>query len=122
MSNAALRYVVLRHEGAGEGAGAPHFDFMFETQPGSMLQTWRLREWPVYSAQEAERIRDHRPAFLTYQGDLGGERGSVTRVDEGTCTIEAEHRRLRIRLNPGSAVLFDQDPGADSWHVRAVGM
>src|SRR5688572_20105559 len=97
----ALRYAVLRHE----GIDAPHVDFLYETAPGSMLQTWRLPTWPIREVEEATRIRDHRPAFLTYQGQLTGDRGNVIRIDDGTCTIEASARRVVVRLVPLSQAL-----------------
>jgi hypothetical protein len=112
-----LRYVVLRHEGVDQ----PHFDLLFETFPGSMLKTWRLESWPVREVQEAQPIRDHRPAFLTYQGTLTGDRGHVMRVDEGTCTAEIAPRRVVVRLSPSNEqLLFEQDAGADTWHVRVT--
>ena len=112
---APLRYAVLRHE----GIAAPHVDFLYETAPGSMLQTWRLPTWPIVEVVEATRIRDHRPAFLTYQGQLTGDRGTVLRIDEGTCTVAALPRRIIVRLEPSNhALTFEQDPGADTWHVR----
>ena len=112
---ALLRFAVLRHE----GIDAPHVDFLYETAPGSMLQTWRLPTWPIREVEEAERIRDHRPAFLTYQGQLTGDRGTVLRIDEGTCTVATFPRRIVVRLEPSNHELtFEQDPGADTWHVR----
>jgi hypothetical protein len=112
-----LRYAVLRHEDVDQ----PHFDFLFETSPGSMLKTWRLESWPVRDVQEAQPIRDHRPAFLTYQGTLTGDRGHVMRVDEGTCAPEIVPRRVVVRLSPSNEqLLFEQDAGADTWHVRAL--
>ena len=117
MSPPPLRYAVLRHEGVDR----PHFDFLFETSPGSMLKTWRLESWPVHDVQEAQPIRDHRPAFLTYQGTLTDDRGHVIRVDEGTCASEIAPRRVVVRLSPSNEqLLFEQDAGADTWHVRPV--
>ena len=118
-SSPVLRYAVLRHE----GIDAPHVDFLFETSPGSMLQTWRLPTWPIVSVEEAKRIRDHRPAFLTYQGQLTGDRGHVLRIDEGTCTFEASPRRVVVRLSPSNQELrFEADAGggADTWYVRTT--
>jgi len=112
-----LRYAVLRHD----GIDAPHFDLLFETAPGSMLQTWRLATWPVNEPQEVTRLRDHRPAFLTFQGALTGDRGEVMRIEEGTCTFEETARRLVVRLMPSlQRLLFEQDAAADSWHVREI--
>jgi hypothetical protein len=117
MSDVPLRYAVLRHE----GVDAPHFDFLFETAPNSMLQTWRLTEWPIRDVQEATRIRDHRPAFLTYQGTLTGGRGQVVRVDEGTCISEVGARRVTTELRPsGQRLLFEQQAGSETWFVRVM--
>ena len=114
---APLRFAVLRHD----GVEPPHFDFLFETAPGSQLQTWRLMQWPVTDAQEAVRIRDHRSAFLTYQGDLTSDRGRVMRIDEGTCAAESSARQLTVLISPSNQrLLFQQDAGADTWHVRAL--
>jgi hypothetical protein len=112
---APLRFAVLRHE----GIDAPHVDFLYETAPGSMLQTWRLLAWPIHEVEEAIRIRDHRPAFLTYQGQLTGDRGNVLRVDEGTCTVESGARRIVVRLF-SKTLQFEQDTGGDTWHVRPI--
>ncbi len=113
----SLRYAVLRHD----GIDSPHVDFLFETAPGSMLQTWRLPTWPITDAQEATRIRDHRSAFLTFQGSLGGDRGHVLRIDEGTCTFESSPRRLVVQMTSLNQKLrFEQDAGAETWHVRPV--
>ncbi len=113
-----LRYAVLRHE----GIDAPHVDFLFEVAPGSMLQTWRLPTWPITDAQEATRIRDHRPAFLTFQGPLTADRGNVMRIDEGTCIVESSPRGMLVHLSPSDQRLhFEQDAGADTWHVREAG-
>ena len=110
-----LRYVVLRHAGVEQ----PHFDLLFETSPGSILKTWRLESWPVREVQEAQPIRDHRPAFLTYQGALTGDRGTVLRVDEGTCHVEVSGTRLVARLYPSEQQLrFEQQPGSQTWFVR----
>jgi hypothetical protein len=84
-----------------------------------MLQTWRLESWPVREVQEVQRIRDHRPAFLTFQGTLTGDRGHVMRVDEGTCVAETSSRRVVVDLSPsGQRLVFEAQPGGDTWFVR----
>lgn len=115
-----LHYVVLRHQGIEQ----PHFDFMYETSAGSMLQTWRLAQWPVGEPQEAMRIRDHRRAYLTYQGDLGGDRGAVVRIDEGNCSIEAAPMRIAITLGSPASQRLNFEPDRASgdgsrWIVRS---
>ena len=95
-----LRYVILRHDHVAE----PHFDLMFETLPGSMLATWRSAQWPIEETVELTRLRDHRRLFLDYEGDLSGQRGSVTRVTDGNCEVEVgEGAVWTIRLTSGAA-------------------
>lgn len=94
-----LRYVILRHEQVTE----PHYDFMFETLPGSMLATWRSEVWPIDSPTPLLRLRDHRRLYLTFEGDLTGSRGSVLRVAEGACEVEVgEEAVWTIRLLSGA--------------------
>src|SRR5688500_20247287 len=100
---APLRFAVLRHDGI-EG---PHVDFLYETAPGSMLQTWRLPTWPIHVVEEATRIRDHRPAFLTYQGQLTGDRGTVLRIDEGK--IGRASCRERVAMAVGGGALKERE-------------
>jgi len=77
------RYVVLHHTGIDE----PHFDFMFETAPGSPLTTFRLSQWPEIENTEVTKLRDHRRAYLTYEGDVSSDRGRVDRVAEGEVMV-----------------------------------
>ena len=69
-------YLILGHHDIAE----PHYDLMFETSPGSDLATWRSTVWPIESATSLIRLRDHRRAFLNYEGQLTGLRGSVCNV------------------------------------------
>jgi len=80
----ALRYVILRHE----NIDAPHFDLMFETVPGSLLSTWRSDIWPIDRPTPLLRLGDHRRDYLTYEGPVSGDRGSVRQVESG----EVKHR------------------------------
>jgi hypothetical protein len=77
-------YVILRHE----GIAAPHFDLMFQTEPASLLATWRLQSWPPPPSQAAEKLPDHRTAYLTFEGEISGGRGIVRRVEQGICATE----------------------------------
>jgi hypothetical protein len=76
------RFVLLRHEpGALEVRGV-HWDFMIEQ--GGALRTWSLSEEPrPGQILRASAGRDHRLAYLDYEGPLSGGRGSVARVDGG---------------------------------------
>jgi hypothetical protein len=91
---ASLRYVVLRHEGIPD----PHFDLMFETSPGSLLATWRSNEWPVQPRSRLTPLSDHRSGYLTYEGLVSGNRGTVSRMASG------EHRV--VENLPGELVVY----------------
>lgn len=81
------RFVVLRHE-VGD---AVHWDLMLEH--GERLATWRLSRPPSRRSAElipAERIGEHRRAYLDYEGPVSGDRGVVIRHDAGTFSLEAE--------------------------------
>jgi hypothetical protein len=86
-TNRQLRYVVLHHT----DIPAPHFDLLFESKiPARALVASRLSEWPPTSSATIERIPDHRRHYLTHEGPVSNDRGSVHRVAQGTCTYEIE--------------------------------
>lgn len=74
------RFVILHHcEKTGE-----HWDLMLERE--GVLLTWRLLAEPRSRDAlpiEAQRIADHRLAYLDYEGPLTRDRGTVRRVDSG---------------------------------------
>lgn len=79
------RYVILHHQ----LAGSEHWDLMLER--GDALLTWQLAAEPNSSGSlpiGAQRIGDHRKAYLDYEGPVSGNRGTVRRVDAGTVTFE----------------------------------
>jgi hypothetical protein len=79
------RFVILRHD-APRGV---HFDFMLES--GGVLKTWSLPQPPRPGVEIlCEALPDHRLAYLDYEGPVSGDRGTVTRWDHGTCTIERQ--------------------------------
>jgi hypothetical protein len=82
------RFAVLHHAGA-EGADAPHYDFLFDTADTSSLVTFRLPDWPLApgSTHAALKLRDHRRIYLTYEGQISGDRGLVSRVAEGEVRV-----------------------------------
>jgi hypothetical protein len=94
------RFVILRHEmppGSGRGT---HFDLMLEV--GGVLRTWSIPELPSPDKLiQAEALLDHRLAYLDYEGTVAGNRGSVSRVDEGEYEVLADSAGL--------------------WHVRLAG-
>lgn len=115
-----LRYVILWHDGVPE----PHFDLMFETLSGSALSTWRSPRWPIEYPTRATRLKDHRRAYLYFEGDLSDRRGRVTRVAAGTCEVAVgESAVWTVRLLTGSPPqrLELRAVEGDRWEVVPAG-
>lgn len=112
------RFVLLHHD-APRGA---HWDLMLEDGP--ILATWALPEMPRPGMElDAERLFDHRPLFLDYEGPLSAGRGSVTRVAGGEYdTLLRTGNRWVVRLNStlleGELELTNTDPDQSLWHCR----
>jgi hypothetical protein len=89
------RFVIQRHcSPAGD-----HFDFMLEC--ADALATWQLPAWPppCGATLPATALADHRKAYLDYEGEVSGGRGSVAIVDSGRYeTIEHGEGLWLIRL------------------------
>jgi hypothetical protein len=97
------RFVVLRHETPSDYVRPTHFDVMFEdaSPDGDVkLLTFAVPLAPDSDhAQLVERIADHRIEYLTMEGPVGGNRGSVTRVDQGTFEwIDRTNKRWQVRV------------------------
>lgn len=91
------RFVVLHHVVPAESERSTHFDLMLEAD-GALL-TWELPQSPQQSTdQAARRLPDHRLDYLSIEGPLSENRGTVTRWDAGTYTAEADELKRR----PGS--------------------
>jgi hypothetical protein len=102
MSEAALRYVVLRHDGIPD----PHFDLMFESEPGGALTTWRAPTWPITSRVELTPLGPHRREYLAYEGPVSGGRGFVVRIEAGIFVRESA---AVLRLSNGTVLRFMPD-------------
>lgn len=92
--------VLLRHDLPD---GSHHFDFMVNLDaPGPGLSGKKgLRTWRVSERIDelhitangdggffwAEPLGDHRDIYLTFEGDIGGDRGTVKRVAEGAVRL-----------------------------------
>jgi hypothetical protein len=77
-----VRYVVLHHT-----AVVPeHFDLLIHFPEAKALVTLRIltppETWPEVPP-DAQRVPDHRLAYLTYEGPVSGGRGHVKRVATG---------------------------------------
>ena len=71
------RFVILEHDHPER-----HWDLMLETGP--TLRTWRLAQPPAPGAPIAAlALPDHRLDYLSYEGPVSGNRGTVVRWDAG---------------------------------------
>lgn len=117
----ARRFVVLHHV---LSAGS-HWDLMLERC--DTLVTWQLAAPPEVAAAGptvAQRIADHRKAYLDYEGPVSGGRGSVRIADAGTCRILVEapdewRFELAGRILRGTFRLARQPENADRWLLQS---
>jgi DNA polymerase Ligase (LigD) len=115
------RFVILHHETPAGYSRPAHFDLMLEH--GSVLHTWALDALPaVGETVAAELLPDHRLAYLDFQGEISGQRGSVTRVDAGEYEM-AEESTARIVLQihgeklSGILTMMKPDGENQRWRV-----
>ncbi|RMF75389.1 MAG: hypothetical protein D6744_13575 [Planctomycetota bacterium] len=82
-------------------ADGVHWDLLVERPGCERLATWRLAVNPLeHSTCPATPIGAHRRIYLDYEGDIGGGRGVVRRIDRGTSEILTEEASLiRLRLS-----------------------
>jgi hypothetical protein len=116
------RFVILRHEMPPGDPRPTHFDVMFET--GDSLRTWACEQLPDPRTLTimADRLADHRLAYLDYEGPVSGNRGSVARIDAGQYESIAETtERIEVRLAGellrGTLVLRRESPDTQRWSV-----
>lgn len=83
------RFVVLQHETPPGFPRGLHWDLMLEQE--GVLRTWALAAEPLPNRLiEADELAVHRVAYLQYEGPVSGDRGSVTRWDEGEFAVVQE--------------------------------
>ncbi|HEX3314552.1 MAG TPA: DNA polymerase ligase N-terminal domain-containing protein [Gemmataceae bacterium] len=71
------RFVVLEHD-------HPHLHWDFMLEADGVLATWRLPTPPADGlVVKAERIADHRLAYLDHDGPVSGNRGVARPWDKG---------------------------------------
>jgi len=118
------RFAILRHE----QAGAAHWDFLLEAGPA--LAAWRLEVLPgglpAGESAAARKLPDHRREYLTYEGPVSRDRGSVQRVEAGTYELLREEPGLwEVRLaGPASRGTFELrrvGPADEDWQLRRLG-
>jgi len=94
------RFVVLQHD----SPRGLHWDFML--QQDQALATWATLQPPDADGPlVAERLFDHRMAYLDYEGPVSGGRGSVTRWDQGTYQMQSQSPREWIVLLMGNRLI-----------------
>jgi hypothetical protein len=104
------------------GYGPVHYDLMIRHGPA--LATWQLPlpPWEVTSDRPipANRLADHRLAYLSYEGPVSGGRGSVAIAERGTCQVLAANDsqwliRLEGRSLRGEYCLRQTGTADDQW-------
>jgi hypothetical protein len=73
-----------------------------------VLATWRVGAAPADVPPEgapAERIGDHRLAYLSHEGEISGARGTVRRVEAGTYEGEVDGDVWRVALGARAFVI-----------------
>lgn len=115
-------FVLLEHQAPPPPHGPGlHWDFMIEWPGHERLATWRLGASPAEQrAVRAERISDHRRAYLDLEGDIGGGRGSVRRLDRGAARVLAFTDK-RVELELSGAVLngrYELCQQGDGWVLQ----
>lgn len=92
------RFVILRHDMPPGSLRASHFDLMLECD--DVLWTWACDAVPRDNSPTfADPLPDHRLVYLTYEGEVSGDRGSVTRIAAGKYELLEETPQLmRVSL------------------------
>lgn len=87
-------FVLLEHDAreapdAAARATGLHWDLLIDLEGGERVATWRLAADPIAAAQPvpAFRIGEHRRAYFDYEGQVGGGRGVVRRLDRGGAVV-----------------------------------
>jgi hypothetical protein len=71
--------------------GSAHHDWLIDRGDGGLLVTFRCDASPSEAAAfVATRVPDHRRIYLTYEGAISGNRGTVRRVASGSCLIRVD--------------------------------
>lgn len=112
------QFVIQRHT----AADGMHWDLMLEAQ--QVLWTWRIPVPPEQMGQQpvlAERIADHSPRFLTYEGPVQKNTGQVQIADSGTMFMQRageDHLVLKLhgKILSGLYELIHQE--RNEWILR----
>ncbi len=99
-SSGRKRFAVLWHRTPPGYPRPDHWDLLLEQPEG--LWTWALPTPPERGPAQAQRLPDHRLVYLDYEGPLSGDRGTVTRWDQGEYELlAASEERLELLFRGG---------------------
>jgi hypothetical protein len=113
------RFVILRHELPPGHDRGTHFDLMLEM--GGVLRTWELPELlEVGKVIQAKALPDHRLAYLEYEGPVSGNRGTVSRIEDGEYDMVEEtgaswRYRLAGKMINGMLTLWRDEKSPGCW-------
>lgn len=103
-----LQWVVLHHTLPD---GSSHYDWLLEPAEDAPLISLRVPARLSPGTFPIERLPDHRRIYLTFQGEISGGRGTVTRIQQGTLLhIAASSTTVEAQLRD------DQH----TWHLSAT--
>lgn len=93
-----LRFAVLWHEMPDNSRRASHFDLLLEDD--GTLRTWTFEQLPERGESvSGHELPRHRLAYLEYEGEVSGNRGTVRRVAGGLYQlIESKPGRMCLGL------------------------
>ena len=119
MNTQDKRFVIHEHSTTDQ----IHWDLMLEVE--DILQTYRLDKPPeemIHKPADAIRIADHSLKFLSYEGPVQNETGSVRIRDHGTYSTFTEGEDIKLTLNgkilKGKFALNNK--GSDNWILTAI--
>ncbi len=98
--------VLLRHTLPD---GTWHYDWLFEpSDDAPALHSFRvlvrIDATDPPTVFEAVPTQPHRPHYLTYEGPVSGDRGSVSRVARGAISVSPERDGLLVQLDWGAGI------------------
>ncbi len=104
------QFVILTHDWPDL-----HWDFMLESN--GVLKTWRLQSQPTAECElEAIPIADHRLHYLTYEGPVSMNRGTVHQFEHGEFSY-IHHRDETEPQWPGGLQL---DGKTFQWNAKFI--
>lgn len=84
--------------------GASHYDWLTQVVPGGPLLAFRVShriDHADITRFRAQRLADHRAAYLDYEGPVSGNRGDVERVAAGRAQTHISAVAIHIVLDFG---------------------